>query len=161
MLVAATAIVTWIAASYFNTPSREEIIAAQVVADHSRSMITSRLTDVASSDQHTVKPWLSSKLDFSPPVSDLTTAGFPLVGGRVEYLDNRPVAALVYKHRQHVIDLFIWPASETTRTAARALGRQGYQVMHWQHDGMTFWAVSDLNAADLKSFVETFSQATP
>ncbi len=131
----------------------------QVVSGHARSVVTNHVADVASTDQHTVKPWLSGKLDFSPPVNDLASAGFPLLGGRVDYIGNRTVAALVYKHRDHLIDVFVWPERKAARTAPihRPSG-QGYNVVHWTDSGLAFWAVSDLNAAEMKSFVEAYSR---
>jgi anti-sigma factor RsiW len=121
-------------------------------------VLTNHLAEVASSDQHTVKPWLSSKLDFSPPATDLTTAGFPLVGARLDYVNQRPVAALVYRHRQHVINLFIWPdAKADATTVPKSSSKQGYNLLHWSDAGMTFWAISDLNAADVKTFAETYA----
>jgi anti-sigma factor RsiW len=158
--VAVTAVVTWTAALQLNMPSRDQVIAEQVIAGHARSVVTEHLTDVASSDQHTVKPWISGRLDFSPPVRDLTPAGFALAGGRLDYLDNRPVAALVYRHRQHVVDLFVWPAAPPhSATAVRAFSRQGYEVLHWTDGNMTYWAISDLNPADLRTFVDAYSNA--
>ena len=156
--VAATAVITWTTAIQLETGSRDERIGEQVIAGHARAVLTNHLTEVASSDQHTVKPWLSSKLDFSPPVTDLTTAGFPLVGGRLDYVDNRPVAALVYRHRQHVIDLFIWPDTQTAHaTSMQTSSKQGFNMLHWNNAGMTFWAISDLNPADIKTFAETYA----
>lgn len=108
---------------------------------------------------HLIKPWLSSKLNFSPPVTDLTTAGFPLVGGRLDYLDNRPVAALVYRHRQHLINVFVWPAASAAKAGpSRALSNQGYHLVHWSNGGMTFWAISDLNTADLQAFADMLAK---
>lgn len=134
-------------------PSPDELLAQQVVAGHVRSlMVAGRATDVSSSDQHTVKPWFNGKLSFSPPVLDLTGEGFALVGGRLDYLDNRPVAALVYRHRQHVINLFIWPAERQSGGAVRAVMQQGYHVFHWSDATMNYWVVSDLNPVDLKTF---------
>ena len=159
--LAATALVSWIAALEYARPRGDELIIDQVVSGHARSMVTSRLADVASSDQHTVKPFLSSKLDFSPPVSDLATAGYPLVGGRVDYLQNRPVAALVYRHREHLINVFVWPDRSGGRTAPKPrASRQGYNVVHWSDGGLAFWAISDLNVTELKTFAETYDSAT-
>ena len=158
--IAATAVITWTTAMQMDFGARDERIAEQVIAGHARSVLTNHLVEVTSSDQHTVKPWLSSKLDFSPPATDLTTAGFPLVGARLDYVDNRPVAALVYRHRQHVINLFIWPdAKAGTTTALRSSSKQGFNLLHWGNAGMTFWAISDLNPADIKTFAETYASA--
>lgn len=134
-------------------PAPEELLTQEVIASHVRAqMVAGRLTDVSSSDSHTVKPWFNGKLDFAPPVLDLTTQGFPLVGGRLDYLANRPVAALVYRHRQHLIHLFVWPAADRPHAARHAPTRQGFQVFHWSDNTMHYWAVSDLNADALKSF---------
>lgn len=158
--VAATAAVTWTAALQLYIPAQDAAISEQVIAGYARSVLTSHVTDVATSDQHTVKPWLSGKLDFSPPVMDLTTAGFPLVGGRLDYLDNRPVAALVYRHRQHLINLFVWPYSKSDKQAAmQALSKRGYYLLHWADAGMTYWAISDVGPADLKTFAETYASS--
>ncbi|HXM83406.1 MAG TPA: anti-sigma factor [Burkholderiales bacterium] len=158
--VAATALVSWIVAIQYNTPSEAEFLAEQVIASHARSTLTTHLADVSTSDEHTVKPWLSSKLDFSPPVTDLTGAGFPLVGGRLDYLDNRPVAALVYGHRQHVINLFVWPDRRSGRSLPmESLSKHGYNVLHWINGGMAFWAISDLNATEMRAFAEAYTGA--
>lgn len=136
-------------------PSQNELLAREAVAGHVRSlMIAGRSTDVSSSDQHTVKPWFNGKLNFSPPVLDLTSEGFTLVGGRLDYLANHPVAALVYRHRQHVINLFIWPNTGNADQPLRAQLHQGYHVMYWTQADMNYWAVSDLNPADLSTFSE-------
>jgi mycothiol system anti-sigma-R factor len=158
--IAATALVTWTAALHFAGPAGDELTAERVIAGHARSVVTGHLADVTSSDQHSVKPWLSGRLDFSLPVVDLTGSGFPLVGGRLDYLDERPVAALVYKHREHVINLFVWPSRDGTESAGvRTLAQRGYNVLHWTQGGMAFWAVSDLNAAEMRSFVAAYSAA--
>jgi anti-sigma factor RsiW len=135
--------------------STEDLLAREVVANHSRSlMVAGRITDISSSDQHAVKPWFNGRIDYSPPVVDLTAKGFALVGGRLDYLDNRPVAALVYRHRLHTINLFIWPKAKSPEIAIRAFSRQGYHLMQWSSGGMVYWAVSDLNPVDLKTFGE-------
>jgi len=112
------------------------------------------LTDVASSDQHTVKPWFKGQLDFSPPVRDLSGEDFALVGGRLDYVGDRPVAALVYQRRKHVINLFIWPTNSDSATSTAAQTWQGYNLIHWAEDGLNYWAVSDLNAKELQEFVQ-------
>ena len=158
--VAVGAIVSWTAAIQYAGVTADERIAEQVIDGHARSILTTHLVDVASSDRHTVKPWLSSKLDFSPTVVDLAGDGFPLIGGRLDYLDNRPVAALVYRHRQHVIDLFVWPESRGARaTPVKALSRKGYNVLHWKDGAMVLWAISDVEPAELKAFAEAYARA--
>ncbi len=133
-------------------PSVRELLAQQVVSDHIRSLMANHLSDVVSSDQHTVKPWFSGKLDFAPVVKDLSSDGFPLTGGRLDYLDNRSVAALVYKRRQHTINLFIWPSSESDSSPQNFTIR-GYNIVHWTQSHMNYWAISDLNANELSEFV--------
>jgi anti-sigma factor RsiW len=133
--------------------SSDDRLTQELIAGHVRSLMVSHLTDVPSSDQHTVKPWFEGKLDFSPPVADVTEQGFPLVGGRLDYIGERPVAAVVYRHQQHVINLFIWPAPHEKDVGESMLTRQGFQLIHWAKAGMSYWVVSDLNARDLQAFV--------
>lgn len=156
---AAAAAISWIAAIQYAQLPSDQLLVEQVVSGHARAIVTSHLIEVASSDQHTVKPWLSSKVDFSPPVPDLAAAGFPLAGGRLDYLDNRAVVALVYHARQHVIDLFIWPEDKSSEMAPRALSKHGYNVLRWTSGGMNYWAISDVNAAELKNFAEAYAAA--
>jgi anti-sigma factor RsiW len=124
----------------------------EVVSSHIRSLMASHLMDVASTDQHTVKPWFNGKLDFSPPVSDLSTSGYPLLGGRLDYLRGRPVAALVYQRRKHLINVFTWPEEGGVDSGAPPRTQQGYHVIHETHGGMVYWIVSDLNPEELSAF---------
>jgi anti-sigma factor RsiW len=140
----------------FQRSGGDQFLATQLIASHVRSLMASHLTDVASSDQHTVKPWLDAKLDFAPPVVDLSSEGFPLIGGRLDYLDNRQVAALIYQRRKHFINLFVWPAASDAPKTTEALTRQGYQLLHWIDSDFNYWAVSDVNANDLQTFKQQF-----
>jgi anti-sigma factor RsiW len=128
-------------------PSKDDRIADEIVTSHVRALMTSRPIDVVSSDQHTVKPWYTGKLDFSPPVKDFAAEGFALVGGRIDYVDGHMVAALVYRHREHLIDAFLWPAADEREPAT--LTRRGYSVTHASSHGMTLWLASDLEAPAL------------
>lgn len=137
--------------------TRTEAAAEEAVNGHVRSLMAGHLFDVQSTDQHTVKPWFLGKLDFAPPVVDLAAVGFPLVGGRLDYLDGRPAAALVYQRRQHTINLFVVPVGATPdRVAIEARSIRGFHVRHWIRSGMEYWAVSDLNDAELSQFVQSF-----
>jgi mycothiol system anti-sigma-R factor len=141
-------------------PNADQFLATQLVASHVRSLMASHLTDVASSDQHTVKPWLDAKLDFAAPVVDLSAEGFPLIGGRLDYLDNHSVAALVYQRRKHFINLFVWPTTSNEPKAPKTIKREGYQLLHWADSDFNYWAVSDVNASDLQLFKQQFETQT-
>ncbi|HTS92589.1 MAG TPA: anti-sigma factor [Stellaceae bacterium] len=138
-------------ASYLGGADHEALLARDVVAGQIRSLMASHITDIASSDQHKVKPWFNGKLDFSPPVVDLAADGFPLAGGRLDYIGHQSVAALVYRRRDHVINLFIWP--EDGDKPLRFESQQGYNLAYYKHGGMEYWAVSDLGQAELKEFM--------
>jgi len=148
--VAAVALLLWSVVPTFNrldpdTGTREEVLAA-----HVRSLMADHLTDLTSTERHTVKPWLSSRLDFAPPVEDLASEGFTLIGGRLDYLGGRPVAALVYRYRQHIINVFVWPSSSNQQVSVQTWTLRGYNIARFDSRGMSFWAVSDLNPEDLQ-----------
>jgi anti-sigma factor RsiW len=137
----------------------EQRIESEVVSAHLRSLQAGHLIDVVSTDQHTVKPWFNGKLDVSPPVVDLTAQGFTLVGGRLDYLDARAIGAVVYRRRQHIINLFVAQTANTERKAASMENLQGFNVRHWSQQGMNFWAVSDIGADELNEFGAKFEAA--
>ncbi len=134
-------------------------IESEVVSAHLRSLQAGHLIDVVSTDQHTVKPWFNGKLDVSPPVIDLTAQGFTLIGGRLDYLDARAIGAVVYKRRQHVINLFVAQTASTERKAPKMETMQGFSVLRWSEQGMNFWAVSDIGADELTEFGAKFQAA--
>jgi anti-sigma factor RsiW len=140
--------------------ARSNLLVDEAVTDHIRSLQFNHLSDVASTDQHTVKPWFDGKLDFSPPVMDLAAAGYPLTGGRLEHLAGRPAAALVFHRRAHPINLFIWPASVGT-VSTRQGGLSGYHTQSWSQKGFNFLAVSEISAAELSQFAAAFQAANP
>jgi anti-sigma factor RsiW len=136
-----------------NRRASDSPVAQEVLASHIRSLMPEHLTDVRSSDQHNVKPWFNGRLDFSPTVPRLEEQGFPLLGGRVDYVHGRPVAVVVYGRRQHVINVFSWPADQDGEAAPAPRARNGYNLERWRQGGVEYWAVSDLNAAELRQFV--------
>ena len=141
-----------------STSGRASTMADEAANAHVRSLMAQHLFDVRSTDQHTVKPWFLGKLDFSPPVTDLASIGFPLTGGRLDYVGGRPVAALVYQRRQHTINVFVAPADGSSpRTEARSI--RGFHVRHWIAGGMSYWAVSDLNDAELTEFTRALGSS--
>jgi anti-sigma factor RsiW len=130
-------------------PSKDDRLADDVLTSHVRALVASHAIDVVSSDRHTVKPWYTGKLDFSPPVRDFVADGFTLKGGRLDYVDGRTVAALVYERGGHVVDVFIWPAPDAASTRPAGLERRGYNLVHVNHDGMSYWLASDLESTEL------------
>jgi anti-sigma factor RsiW len=148
------------AAMLFLLPSGQQSIVDQVVAGHVRALQPGHLEDVASSDRHTVKPWFDGRLDFAPPVKDLKSVGFPLEGGRLDYIDGRNVAALVYGHGKHPINMFVWPAGGAGNEPPRTTEQNGYNVIHWVEHGMNLWVVSDLEQSALADFVRRWRAAS-
>ena len=133
--------------------------ADELMASYLRVSLGAHAVDVASSDRHTVKPWFAGRVDYSPPVHDLTAVGFPLVGGRLDIVDGRKVAVLVYRRNQHWVALTLWPASSTDATAATVTRRDGFALAEWRHGGFEMRAVADLTPADMKSFTQAIDQA--
>ncbi len=150
--LACIALTSWSLTWLLSGRSDDGLLVKDLLASRARAqLLASHRVDVASSNQHTVKPWFEGKLDFAPVVKDLTDQGFPLLGGRLDYVDNRSVAVLVYQRHQHHIDLFMWPASKDAPT--RRMTRQGYNLYHWTQSGLTFWAISDLNDQEMQEFL--------
>ena len=146
-----------------NGSRTEDSLSEEIVSSHVRSLQASHLFDVASTDQHTVKPWFTGKLDYSPPVVDLADQGFPLTGGRLDYIGGRPVAALVYHRRKHIINLFVWTSgagSANLRGEPKTVSLRGYHTIGWSRGGMTFSAISDVNGGDLKQFADEIRSHT-
>jgi anti-sigma factor RsiW len=135
---------------------QDEGIENSVIDSHVRALQPGHLLDVPSSNQHTVKPWFDGRLDFAPPVKDLAAQGFPLVGGRLDYIAGRPAAALIYGRAKHIIELFVWPSAHTAATAPNRTVRNGYTLIQWSNGQMSFWAVSDLNGEELDEFVRNW-----
>ena len=133
-------------------------LADDVLTSHIRSLMPGHLTDVRSSDQHTVKPWFNGRLDFSPPVDDFGGSGYPLLGGRLDYVDGRTVAVLVYGRRQHVINVFVWPSALGPSGGPHTRDRQGYHLLHWTTADYTYWVVSDLGVDELREVAQLLRQ---
>jgi anti-sigma factor RsiW len=138
--------------------SQNDRLLDEVVSSHVRSTLGQHLVDVASSDHHTVKPWLSSKLDFSPPVNELHLPDCEFLGGRVDYLDGRPVAALVYRKGRHIVNAFVWPSTAKDSKADFATER-GFQTARWSQGAMTHWVVSDVNREEFNAIVRAIQSA--
>jgi anti-sigma factor RsiW len=155
MIAAASSALTFAAVRH---PSAERSATTDVLASHIRSLMPGHLVDVASTDQHNVKPWFNGRLDMSPAVPRLDSLGFPLVGGRLDYVTGRPVAVVVYGRRQHMINVFSWPTPDASSLAPVASTENGYHLVHWRTGGTNVWAVSDLNVAELQQFVAAFQR---
>lgn len=140
---------TWTMTRQYDDQSRVE---HDVLAAHMRALLQDNPIQVASSDTHTVKPWFNGRVEFSPDVKDPAAEGFPLAGARLDYISGKRVAALVYRHRLHVIDVFVWPAKTPDEVAPRLISTDGYNLLTWSQGGLTYWAVSDLNATELQQF---------
>ena len=150
----AVSFVSWNAA-LMTAASRDDAIENEVLTAHVRSlMIPGRFVDVESTDQHTVKPWFAGKIDFAPPVRDLAADGYPLTGGRLDYVDGHPVAALTYKVRQHPMNVFVWPDAGASDSAPKMQSMKGYSIAHWTRAGMRYWAVTDAGPQEISRFAE-------
>ncbi|WP_158904726.1 anti-sigma factor [Burkholderia sp. L27(2015)] len=160
VMVASVAALSVSMSLYLAVPSSEDRLTQEVVDDHIRSLQFNHLSDVISTDKHTVKPWFNGKLDFAPPVIDLVQQGYPLIGGRLDYVDGRAVAVMVYRYKLHPINLYVWPSNGTgigtgtTQLREPAIHeRQGYHFAHWSAGGMTYWAITDAGEDELHGFV--------
>jgi anti-sigma factor RsiW len=142
-----------------NNSAQREIM-QDVIGSHIRSLQADHLTDVLTSDQHTVKPWLSARLDVSPPVKELKDQGFPLVGGREDYVDGHPTAVVVYRRDKHMINLFAWASPGRSNEAFRDESRPGFNIVTWRRGGITYYAVSDVEADQLEEFAKLVAEGT-
>jgi anti-sigma factor RsiW len=147
-------------ALFIVTTGSNDNLQQELIAGHIRSLQASHLTDVATSDQHTVKPWFNGKLDVSPPVVDLADGGFPLAGGRLDYIDGRAAAVLVYRRHLHVINVFVWSDAGAADSPPRASSHRGYNLIHWTRAEMSFWAVSELNLGEMREFEVMYTERT-
>jgi anti-sigma factor RsiW len=153
--IAGVAVLAWMVATVATRPGEDERIATEVLSAHVRATLAGRSFDVASSDQHTVKPWLSARLAFSVTVADVSAEGFELTGGRLDYVGGQRVAVLAYKRRQHLIDVFVWPTGEKR---GLALTRDGFNIERFAKNGMSYWLVSDLNRNELADLARLLAE---
>ena len=142
-----TAALTWSVANRWTASERFE---RDIVSAHIRSLLQDAPIQVASSDAHTVKPWFMGRIDFAPDIKDLTAEGFPLAGGRLDYIGERRVGAIVYRRHKHVVNVFMWPAEQAAPIAAQAVVHKGYNLLSWSKGGLTYWAISDLNDGEMR-----------
>jgi len=142
---------------YLAVPSREQRLTQELVDDHVRSLQSNHLFDVISTNQHTVKPWFNGKLDFAPPVIDLAQQGYPLLGGRLDFVDGRAVAVTVYRYKQHMINLYVWQSSDAG-TRPHVIEQRGYHIAHWSVAALTYWAITDASADELDGFVSNLCE---
>jgi anti-sigma factor RsiW len=133
-------------------------VQSQLVASHVRSLLANHLTDIETSNKHVVKPWFNGKIDFAPPVPELADKGFPLAGGRLDYVEGKVVPAIVYHRRLHTINVFVWPAKAAGLAASRSSRRDGYSLVEWKRGGLEFWAVSDIDPTELAQFQQAFAE---
>jgi anti-sigma factor RsiW len=153
--LAFVALLTWGTVHILSLPSTKDLVVKELAASHIRSLQTpGHAVDVKSSDEHNVKPWFDDKVDFSVDVKKLKGTGFKLLGGRLDYFNDRPVAVVVYKKRKHLINLFIWRTPDVSDSAPETLSRQNFHMVHWTRAGLAYWAVSNLNTTALKDFVQ-------
>lgn len=157
LIIAVSSSAATLAVARHRDPSAQ--VAGEVLTSHLRSLMPGHLMDVASNDSHNVKPWFNGRLNLSPAVPRLDSLGFPLAGGRLDYVDGRPAAAVVYLRRQHVINVFSWPAGQNGSTKRETTEENGYHLIHWRHDGTEYWVASDVSVADLTQFVDLFARA--
>jgi anti-sigma factor RsiW len=156
----AMALLVWNLSSSFVDRGNKPALLEEVVSAHVRSLMADHLTDLTSAERHSVKPWLSNRLDFAPPVHDFASEGFSLLGGRLDYIDGKPVAAIVYRHRQHLINVFVWPSAEGNDSSIGISNHRGYNSTNFNSAGMSYWIVSDLNPDDLRKLT-TLLQRSP
>jgi anti-sigma factor RsiW len=143
---------------FASRPAPQTLVAQEVLDSHLRSLMPGHLADVQSSDRHTVKPWFSGKLDFSPPVADFAAEGFSLTGGRLDSVNGRTVAVLVYQRHQHLINAYVWPSPNSANSSVTATTLQGYNILHWTHAGLEWWLASDLNTQELEGLANQLIQ---
>jgi anti-sigma factor RsiW len=156
----AMALLVWNLSATFVSRGNNPVLLEEIVSAHVRSLMADHLTDLTSAERHSVKPWLSNRLDFAPPVPDFASEGFSLVGGRLDYIGGKPAAAIVYRHRQHFINVFVWPSAESTDSPIRISNHRGYNSTNFNSGGMSYWTVSDLNSHDLRKLT-TLLQRPP